>query len=77
MREIVSVCGSNCDGLGKIIDLRPVDNMATSFIMDTPYLLRKIEDLNRAESQPPDTRLFSLNVQSMYPSIPTSRGQIW
>ena len=66
----MSVCRSNCKGLGMIIDhyLRPVDNLATSFIMDTPYLLRKIGP------QPIGTRLFSLDVQSMYPSIPTSRG---
>ena len=48
--------------------------MATSFIMDTPYLLHKIEDLNRAGPQTPGTRLFSLDAQSMYPSIPTIRG---
>ena len=64
LREIVSNSGSNCEGLGKIIDAitRPVDERASTFIMDTPDLLRKIEQLNEAGPQPIGTHLFSCDV---------------
>ena len=79
IRPVVSCCGTALEGLGKIVDhfLRPVDEAAPSFIQDTPALLRKIQELNSAGPQPPGTRLFSLDVIAMYPSIPTSRAPGW
>ena len=79
MRPVVSCCGSSLDGLGKLVDhlLRPVDEMASSFILDTPDLLRNIQLLNSQGPQPPGTRLFSLDVVNMYPSIPSSRAPAW
>ena len=43
-------------------------------LMCVIYSITMIEDLNRAGPQTPGTRLFSLDAQSMYPSIPTIRG---
>ena len=42
LREIVSCSGSNTEGLGKLIDsvTRPVDEGCSSFLEDTPHLLR-------------------------------------
>ena len=57
--------------------LRPVEQAASSFLLDTPDLLRKIQELNSQGPQPPGTRLFSLDVQNMYPSIPSSRAPAW
>ena len=76
LREIVSNSGSNCEGLGKLIDsiTRPVDERASTFIMDTPDLLRKIEQLNEAGPQPIGTHLFSCDVVALYPSVRTARG---
>ena len=76
LREIVAGSGSNCEGLGKIIDsiTRPVDEMADTFIMDTPHLLRKIEELNAVGGQPVGTHLFTCDVVALYPSVPTSRA---
>ena len=42
--------------------------------MDTPDLLRKIEQLNEAGPQPIGTHLFSCDVVALYPSVPTARG---
>merc|ERR1719234_1559349 len=42
--------------------------------MDTPDLLRKIEELNEAGPQPVGTHLFSCDVVALYPSVPTTRG---
>ena len=76
LREIVSCCGSNVEGLGKIVDFycRPVDESCSSFIQDTPHLLRTIEELNSKGPQPAGTWIFSLDVVALYPSVPTSRG---
>ena len=76
LREIVANSGSNCEGLGKIVDsiTRPVDEKAKTFIMDTPDLLRKIEELNRRGAQPVGTHLFTIDVVALYPSVPTSRA---
>ena len=48
IRPVVSCCGGNLEGLGKLVDhfLRPVDEAAASFVQDTPDLLRKILHLN-------------------------------
>ena len=76
LREIVAGTGSNCEGLGKLIDAvtRPVDEKAASFIMDTPDLLRKVELLNSMGEQPIGTHLFTVDVVALYPSVPTSRA---
>lgn len=76
LREIVSCAGSNSEGLGKLVDshTRPVDEACSSFLQDTPHLLRLIEDLNREGPQPAGTFIFSLDVVALYPSVPTSKG---
>ena len=76
MREIVSNSGSSTEGLGKIIDFytRPVDMGAESYLEDTPDLLRQIQGLNDAGPQDETTFLFTMDVNAMFPSIPTSRG---
>ena len=76
LREVVSCSGSNLEGPGKIVDhfLQPVDEQVPTFIRDTPHLLRMIEELNALGPQPPGTRLYSLDIVAMYPSIPTSRA---
>jgi hypothetical protein len=79
LRCVVSCCGGNLEGLGKLVDyfLRPVDEAAQSFIQDTPHLLRMIERLNSQGPQPPGTRLYTMDVIAMYPSIPSSRAPAW
>ena len=76
LREIVSCSGSNTEGLGKLVDsfTRPVDESCSSFLQDTPHLLRLIEQLNSVGPQPEGTFIFSLDVVALYPSVPTSRG---
>ena len=76
LREIVSCSGSNTEGLGKLVDsfTRPVDESCSSFLQDTPHLLRLIEQLNNVGPQPEGTFIFSLDVVALYPSVPTSRG---
>ena len=75
-KVVVAGSGSNCEGLGKIIDsiTRPVHEMAATIIMDTPGLLRKIEELNEAGGQPVGTHLFTCDVVALYPSVPTARA---
>jgi hypothetical protein len=76
LREVVSCSGSNLEGPGKIVDsfLQTVDEKVPTFVRDTPHLLRMIEELNSKGPQPPGTRLYSLDIVAMYPSIPTSRA---
>ena len=76
LREVVSCSGANLEGPGKIVDhfLQRVDEQVPTFIRDTPHLLRKIEELNSLGPQPSGTRLYSLDIKAMYPSIPTSRA---
>ena len=76
LREVVSCSGANLEGPDKIVDhfLQRVDEQVPTFIRDTPHLLRKIEELNSLGPQPPGTRLYSLDIKAMYPSIPTSRA---
>ena len=76
LREIVSCSGSNVEGIGKIVDYytRPVDERATSYIKDTPHILRMFHNLNIEGPQSDDVWLFVMDVINMYPSIPTSRG---
>jgi hypothetical protein len=76
LREVVSCSGGNLEGPGKIVDhfLQEVDERVPTFIRDTPHLLRLIEELNAKGPQPPGTRLYSLDIVAMYPSIPTSRA---
>ena len=76
VREIVSCSGSNTEGLGKILDhyIRPVDESASSYIRDTPHVLRMFRELNEKGPQPRGMCLFTMDVVAMYPSIPTARG---
>ena len=54
--------------------MQQVDEQVPTFLRDTPHLLRKIEELYALGPQPPGTRLYSLDIVAMYPSIPTSRA---
>ena len=76
LREIVSCAGSNTEGLGKLVDYytRPVDEACSSYLQDTPHLLRLIEEINIDGPQPQGTYIFSLDVVALYPSVPTHKG---
>ena len=72
-REIVANSGSNCEGLGKLVDAitRLINEKAYNFVMDTPDFLRKIIKINRSGQQPQGTFLFTSDVKALYPSVPS------
>jgi hypothetical protein len=68
-RSVVSCSGSLTEHISEILDFPAV----TSYLKDTKDFLSKV----RAMAQrPPDTRLVSLDVVSLYPSIPVTKSSI-
>jgi peptide-methionine (R)-S-oxide reductase len=72
-RPVVSACGSPTEGLSEIVDhfLQPFMTAIPSYIKDTNDFLHKVRSLG---SLPSGTILATIDVVSLYPSIPHTNG---
>ena len=75
-RPIISGCGTNteriswlCDQMGKEFVKKQ-----SSFIEDTPDLLRYFKEINENKSLPANCKPIALDLKSMYSNIPTEEG---
>ena len=72
-REVASGSGSNTEGASKICShyLNPINMKVASYLEDTRHMVVKVKDLNRRSAPlSKSTRLVSVDVVAMYPSIP-------
>lgn len=71
LRPVVSSIDSPSMNLAKLIDLvlQPFVKSTTGFLQDTKHFLQVIESLNKAQDLE-NSKLFSLDVEALYPSIP-------
>lgn len=71
-RPIVSDCGSESYGVAEWIThhLNPLSTKHTSYIRDTYQFLEKVRGMELT----PSSRLFSMDVESLYTNIETERG---
>ena len=77
MREVVSGSGSNTEGLSKVVThyINPINRQQPSYLEDTRHILAEVQDINRTLSPlPSTTRLVTIDVVAMYPSIPPREG---
>ena len=77
MREVVSGSGSNTEGISKVVTyyINPVNRKQPSYLEDTRHILAEIKEINQTLSPlPQTTRLVTIDVVAMYPSIPPREG---
>ena len=73
-RPIISGCGSPTVNISKFLDhsLRPIVELSPSYIRDTTHFLQIV--LNHNFHIPKDSWLVTLDVKSLYTSIPQNEG---
>ena len=73
----ISGSGSNTEGLSKLVThyINPVNRRQPSYLEDTRHILEVIKEVNQTMSPlPPTTRIVTMDVVAMYPSIPPREG---
>ena len=72
-RPIVSACDSPTEKLSEYLDfhLQPISQKVDSYIKDTTHFLQKLESL---QGIPPNSYLVTIDVNSLYTSIPHRDG---
>ena len=75
-RLVISGCSSNTENLSSYLDFKAkhIPGMLDSHLLDTPHLLRFLEQQNENMNQPENAILVSIDVEALYPSIPINEG---
>ena len=75
-RLVISGCSSNTENLSSYLDFKAkhIPPMLDSHILDTPDLLRFLDQQNENMDQSEQAILVSIDVEALYPSIPINEG---
>ena len=75
-RPIIAACGSNTERISWLLDSLGKDSVKkqTSFIEDTPDILRKFAEINESETLPANAKPYSIDIKSFYTNIPLEEG---
>ena len=73
---IISGSGSFVENPSKFNDhhIADLSNKHESYIQDSPYFIRHIEDINRKEKLPNNTLIATFDVRSRFSNIPQDEG---
>ncbi|KAJ8030592.1 Neutral cholesterol ester hydrolase 1 [Holothuria leucospilota] len=75
-RPVISGSGSPIERLSEFVDffINPAMQNLDSYIRDTKHVLNIIKEINDSGPLPQGTMMFTIDVKSMYPSMPRSLG---
>ena len=75
-RPIIAACGSNTERISWLLDSLGKDTVKkqTSFIKDTPDILRKFAEINESETLLANAKPYSIDIKSFYTNIHLEEG---